>query len=290
MAKEDFIERYRKWTDEKLIESFKNRSNFQPDAIDAMLVVIKERNLKNVADTILAEGKRAAEILVEDAERKLKADQKRYVENFLKTTLDDVAYAKSAKGSDGIYSLHKVSAGKGLGLRTMLFSLLTITILVFVFGYAERPLFNHAQEISGGLSVAIIVYLYYLISSSKAKFSLMENFARKTVFELVHGNKTFTATVPFNYAVFSGEMEIRARGIKITHPLLYLFIENQAGEKIGLLENLTALQSAPPAWPSIWDSKMGKAPIYREVPFEKIELVRLKKILDGLHQQANVLP
>jgi hypothetical protein len=284
MNKEDFIEHYNNWTNEKLVESFKNRKDFQPVAVEAMLVVMKERKLNTVAENIISEDRKTEIIQFEKQKLNLEFEQKRYEENFLKTTLDDVSFAKNSKDKDGIYTMHTISAGKGIMWRTSLFSLITVSVLIFIFGFTIKPLFKNAQEISGGLSVFMIVYVVYLIYAARAKFSLTENVTRKTVFELVHGNKTFTATVPFKYTVYAGEMEMRSRGITVTHPLLYLFIENQSGEKIGLLENLTALQDAPPAWPPIASSpeRSGTA-IYKEVPFEKIQLIRLKKILDGLH-------
>src|SRR5574337_677958 len=103
MRKKDFIVRYREWTDEKLFSSFRNRENYQPEAVEAMREVMKERNLYHraekieYADCVVAIAKMAAE------EEMLVTKQQNYEREMLGNVQDAYSFARQSKDDEGVY-------------------------------------------------------------------------------------------------------------------------------------------------------------------------------------------
>jgi hypothetical protein len=284
MTKEQFIERYRDWTDEKLLQTFEKRYDYQPEAVAAMMVVMKERGLTKKANQFVDEQKTLEEIAKESQSQGKRIKQAEYEKHVLKTDADALIYAQQMRQPNGIY-YQKNFANFSEAIYMLLWIggvlLLMCAIVNFI---SHNSWFPMAGVFFISLTVASWGYLFYSYFGSTATVLLSEKSNKEIRFEVRSRKFNYDAKAPFSYQVGHAIGEVRGRMGKITYPVLYLFITNENAESVTLSETLTALQEPPPTWPLILPGEFAsKGPVLTSKFFNRPRLLSLTKTLEGLN-------
>jgi hypothetical protein len=284
MRKEDLEKLYRGWDKEKLLDAFKKRHEYTEDALAAMLLVMKEKGLSGIAEMELQIEKEKTQENAAASKASVNAHQKKYEAQMLKDDSGAKEYAEKSR-INGEYMKGRVANSRYRGLRTLLFSLSLVGFMMLVLTFFLGSLFDYSALVFGGATALFGLGGYFMYRNSKASYRFQHE-GNRDVLEVEHGNYAFRAVVPFSYFVYWSMMEYQAKGIKVSHPVLGLGVTNKENETIVLLGNLTALQDAPPAWPEVWNVKIPKdTKFFNEVAGHQVNIIKLKKILDGLHEK-----
>lgn len=284
MNKKDLQDRYRSRGDEELLDTYKNRHEYTEEAREALAVVIEERGL----------GTRAAEMDAyarkEETERAAKehalaaARQKAYEERAVGGTEQFKAAVEKKLGENGDYMAGEMVSGRFRALRILLVSLTLCTLPVFVLSLFKPPPFDHGTLIFGLATLALVLPTVPLFRNAKARFRLYAQEPGAPVFELVNGARTFRAAVPFRYVACWYRISYRSGAIRVSHPVLALAVTDAQGETVVLHGNLTAFDDPPPGWPELSETEIpARSRTFHEKAFKKVDIFRLKKILDHLH-------
>jgi hypothetical protein len=285
MKKDEFLERYRAWNDEKLVAAFKKCHEYQPEAVEAMIELMKERGMSHLIEKLAYEDRVVELSRIAAADEVRASRQKNYEREMLGDFANAAEYAKKAASPDGIYMACEMASSGSRVWRSILTSGAITCCCLFILSLTIGSVFPYSQAVLGGATFLCGALALYLFATARAHVRFFKRGDGRPVFEISHGNFLFTAVIPITYQASWSMMDIHAKGIRISHPVLCLLIANSQNEHVALLANLTALQDPPPAWP---ERKPGMIPkgthFYNELAFHRVDLVRMKTILDGLHE------
>lgn len=283
MEQDDLENLYRTWDDEKLLDAFSNRKDYTELALQAMQTIINERHLGNEVESILEE-----EVQNEIAfQQNLAERQTAYEADILGENISAKDLVKKSLINSPVYHNRELTSNRSLVWRMVLFgfSIAGITSFIVALGVG-MPLFD-APIYFLIPSIPLLIIGIKLTVDSKSYLKLSKE-GRKDILVIQHKGFNFTATVPFKYFTFWTKIENRHGRMKITHPMLSLVITNQNNESISLQGHLTALQAAPPLWPEGTNELVPEGTtFFTESGFKRSEIIRLKKIIDGLHEIHN---
>lgn len=283
MEQTDLENLYRSWDDEKLLAAFQNRKDYTEVALNAMQTIITERHLGNEVESILQE-----EVQDEiEFQQNLAEQQTAYEADILGENISAKDLVKKSLINSPVYHSRELTSNRSLVWRIVLFgfSIAGITSFIVALGVG-MPLFD-APIYFLIPSVPLLIIALKLQADSKSHLKLSKE-GRKDILVIQHKNFNFAASVPFKYFTFWTKIENRHGRMKITHPMLSLVITNQNNESISLQGHLSALQDAPPLWPEGTNELVPDGTtFFTESGFKRSEIIRLKKILDGLHEIHN---
>jgi hypothetical protein len=280
MNREDLLALYRTWTDEQLLQAFTKKDDYTPVALEAMLAVIDERKISGGAESILQK----------DAERRQEwhAEEKRqYERQMIGEDLDARRLALKSKNEKGEYFFRDLASREKL-TGEILVIVLTIMALIVTIVFAFQPMpFDYAPLYPFVAFLAGASLTIKLFKKRTAWISLKKE-GSKTVLTLSDQSYNFKATVPFEYD-FYWELSFIRRGLsKIHYPTLSIRITNAQNETILVRQRLGAIHDGPPDWPMHGEIEFPKFPpgvnVYHDRPLKPLDLVRLKKILEGVHE------
>jgi hypothetical protein len=283
MEQEELETIYRSWDDEKLMSAFANRGDYTDIALRAMQTIINERHLGDEVKSILdTEVKNEIEI-----QEYLVKKQLAYEAEILGENLSAKELVKKCQIESSVYLSRALTTNQTLVLRIVLFGLSIAGITCFIIALATGiPLF-YAPLYFLIPSVLFLLIAIKLHLDSKSHLELKKE-GRKTIMHIQHQNFNYHATVPFRYFVFWTKIEDRNGRMKVTHHMLSLVITNDRNESISLQGHLSALQKPPPLWPEGTNQLVpAGAKFFTESGFKRSDIIRLKKILDGLHEIHN---
>ena len=288
MTKEELVDVYREWEDDKLVAAFYKKEDYTAIALDAMLAVIEERKL----------GGGAAKMLEKDRERQIELAvieqvgilelQQKYEAQEIGEDLPARELALKSKNSSGVYfNCELWSHQRAHGTAFLLAFSLAGLVITILFICIDVPL-DFAAWYS---AIPTIILLALLVKLMKRKpvSCVLKAEGRKTKLIIQHEGNVFCATVPFTYHHYWTTVEIRGKSGSVTHPKLSLAITGDSKETIVIESNLGSLKNGPPAWKEYGQSDLPAfvpqgSKIYIEKMFRPVNLVKLKKILDGLHE------
>ncbi len=283
MEQEELEKIYRSWDDEKLLTAFSNRIDYTEVALRAMQTIINERHLGDEVKSIMdTEVKNEIEI-----EEYLTKKQLAYEAEILGENLSAKELVKKCQIESSVYLNRELTNNQNLVLRIVLFGLSIAGITCFIVALATGiPLF-YAPLYFFVPSVLFLIIAIKLHLDSKSQLNLSKE-GRKMRLQISHKSFLFQATVPFSYFVFWTEIENGNGRMKVRHPMLSLVITNETKESIVLQGHLSALQNPPPLWPEGTNQLVpAGARFFTESGFKRSDIIRLKKILDGLHEIQN---
>jgi hypothetical protein len=300
MKENEFLSLYRSWSDEELINAFEKRKDYQPKAVEAMKLVLKERNIEDQINFIISEETNIAE--QNQTKERFTKEQiiKGYEERITGSTENDFVFAKKKKQANGTYY-------EGVFILTsrryrlfQIFSLLLMgiggtSLTLFCISLSDRPLFETAQIIFGSGSIlfvlSIVLYLYSF-RLAKTNCKLYENQEGNPIFELKHPKYYFTTKFPFAFSISFSHRTMRNLSVtsvggyyyRFNNPVIFLLLSNEQGETV-LLEEIL------PTWEKLPSEVIGseileqikRAKIFSPYPFRKSKVMVLKKILNGLN-------
>jgi hypothetical protein len=276
----NFEELYRTYTETELMDAFSTRHQYTPEARAAMMLVINERGLSEAAEKEIARQHAA-----EAAAHSLALKQ--FEEKMLGEHIPAKEYAKKHL-VNGEYMSGKMTGSKFRVLNVLLVSFSIATAVLAVISMIDRPPFHYAVEISISATVAMLAIVLYLSQKTKANYRFFRPDS-KDVFEVVEGGYSFTGTLPLNYFVCWDTIKLKRGVLTITHTIATLCITNKENETIALVANL-GIQSPSPDWPHAKEVVIPKkTKFFHEIVTQRIHVVKIKKILDGLQGEGGEL-
>lgn len=269
----NFEELYRTYTETELMDAFSKRHQYTPEALAAMMLVINERGLSEAAEQEIARQQAAEAAAQSEA-------LKQFEEKMLGEHISAKEYAKKHL-VNGEYMSGKMTGSKFRVINILLVSFSMATAILAVISMIDRPPFHYSVEVSISATMAMLAIVIYLSRKTKANYRFFRPDS-KDVFEVVQGAFSFKATLPLNYFVCWDTIEHRKGMLTITHTIATLCITNKEEETIALVANL-GIQSLPPGWPHAKEVVIPtKTKFFHEIVTQRINVVKIKKILDGL--------
>ena len=283
MTKEDLQDLYREWSDEKLLAAFNKKQDYTELAISAMITILDERKIGGGSQTLLEEAQKQEHENEIQTKYTLEQKQRMYEYDVLGEIISASDFAKKNRNERGEYYTRELVSNNYKVLRTVLIGLSVAGFLIAIMAVVTEAPLDYAYLYFGIPALIFLLIGIRLFKNSKAYFKLSQQ-GRKDIFYLLHDKYVFQATVPFKYFAFWTKITDDHGAIKISHPLLSVVITNKINESILIQGHLTPLQDAPPEWPENDNSCTPKGTqFFSQQGFKHIDLLRLKKILDGLH-------
>lgn len=275
MDQQKLLTRYRTYGNEKLLESYCNRQDYSPQAIAAMETVILERGLQPEQENIFAEERRAQE----QQTIALKAAQKQYEGQMLKPSpfwsFADIELNETAEHLEW-----NMLNGRYRALRVLLGGLALSAAVIWLVFLWEGGAPEGWLEYTGGSALLLGLVTAWLTRQSRTRVYITRQGGLKE-FGLKQGTYQFWAEAPFTYFVYWYQTEHKAKMVKVQVPTLALGITNARNETVILQGDLTGLDAPPPAWPHISEVDIpARARIYTEIAMRRVNIIRLKKILE----------
>lgn len=271
----NFQQLYQSYTDTELMSAFSNRHQYTEEARTAMLAVIKERGLWEVAEK---------EIQRQEAEQAAakRAQQKKFEEKMLGGHVSsDKEYARESL-FNGEYMSGPLVGNNFRFARIFLVSLAIASTIMAVLSVTDRPFFPYSFELSAGATIAMLAIVVVSFRKSKGQYRLFRPDSG-VVLEVKKGAYTYRARMPFSYFICWHTVDHRKGALKITHTIATLCITNKENESVAFVANL-GNQSAPADWPHLREVTIPKGTrFFHETITHPLNVVKLKKILDGLH-------
>jgi hypothetical protein len=149
----DFAAQYQNWSDEKLVDAWKNRVDYTEEAVQAIRLVLEQRNPEIIEQMEQDERQQQAqeqlrrERKLKQAERLIEEDAKQHERDVLGVDLSDHEYVQHIKQVSG-----KLLGGylSPHGARHRIYWPVTLGIMSFVcifVDWMEGPLFAHSRWI-----------------------------------------------------------------------------------------------------------------------------------------------
>ncbi len=271
----NFQQLYRTYTDTELLSAFSNRHQYTEEARTALFAVIKERGLWGAAEQEIQRHE------TEQAATK-RAQQKKFEEKMLgEHVSSDKEYAQKCL-FNGEYMSGDIVGNSFRFARIFLVSLAIASTIMAVLSVTDRPFFPYSFELSAGATIAMLTIVVVSFRKSKGRYRLFRPDSG-VVLEVEKGSYTYSARVPFSYFICWHTVDHRQGALKITHTIATLCITNKENESVAFVANL-GNQSAPPDWPHQREVTMPVGTrFFHETIAHPLNVVKLKKILDGLH-------
>jgi hypothetical protein len=280
----DFKKVYETWSDDQLLEAYKQRSGYQEEAVEALQQVMTNRNLAEKIHKVQSEEKEEGNRLVEKAKR---TEQEEEIRLFGKYT-PDVEFAKNVRKEDGTYYESKLARDTNNFLFPMILAAEIILIVIAVI-YINLE----GWGLPGTLLIfctVIFLFIAYRTAPRKASMKLYENYNSQIILEIKQKSGNMEIKFPFSYEFLTTTiaMPVRIRNIplKIKNPYLYFLAERKDGPPILIHETLASWDHEP-NWESPQDhtDRLKNSITFSIIGISKKKLKTLKKILDGLSEK-----
>jgi len=267
------------YSDEELLAVYKDRFNYTSEAIEAMEIVIWERDLHDEVAEI------AGEQLDEDTFSKNEIDTKFQLAEFGKV-ISDSDYARECL-TDSIYLQRFVSplhGYQGLNMLYMVLGLCGIVMSILLFS---------VEHLGEKYPTLLVISIVASLLMPLAIWRMAKNKSKLTIEKRINGNVIVLSgnkgqheiPLPIRYECF-WQWNALGRGMKQVK--LYIFLYDDKNNSLVILnEPLPTLKSPPPYWDMLPDKIVpfdGSAFEYSNYGFQKPFLYRFEKILKGLHE------
>lgn len=288
----EFRENFRKLSDEKLIEAYRTREDYEPEAAGDLIAEMESRGLQEHIDLInRAEAEEKKQIQEESEyyhEMAAASAETEYEQNTFGDVVSDEEYAQNAENSFGELHVANVNA---IQSRTAFYAMVVIGIvlviipLAFLFTDGEIPTFG---IISGIVGLMVFAGGFILKGSSASQLKLFRDTQRQLVFEAGTGNGRTVVRHPFKVYFFAETIVRRAGDQRISAVRLHMVVRKDKRIKLYVWEDLGTFEEFPygweekslnisgGSWPEFWGAGKGGP-----------QLRKLKKIWDGLEKQMN---
>lgn len=263
-------------TDEKLLEVYKNKADYTPEAREAMEQVLEERNLIDRAQLIESQ-------LYENEANLQQAQQATYEFETFGQNVSDTEFAAS-KLQSGVYLEKKVSPLQGISRFSFLFIVIGASGLIFFLVFLNIGHRPKDMDTFYYLSILLAFLLplgIWITRKSKATLKLIQH-GRGAQLVIEDGLKHLSISLPFEYQCYYRWDKIRYN-IKQVHLFLYIF-DPVKNETIILTELLPALKDPPVEWTLAPKNEELKNKIhsYMNYGFQKPFLEEFHKLIKGL--------
>lgn len=266
-------------SDEKLLEVYKNRSGYKPEAVEAMEQVLSERNLMEHADRIVE---------VQQEEEIISREElyTRFQRSTFGKVMSDAAFAQE-RLNNSIYLQRYISPLHGYNWVNHIFIVLGIvgTVLaLIILGTGE---FHSTANTILTFSVVAALLLPFGI------WKLFKNKAQLTIFKRVNSGVLVIAgpkdqheiRFPLRYECYWEWHHIKS-SLKQVKLSIFLY-DDKRNSCIELREFLEVQKSPPPHWeqlPDHFSPKTASYFAYLNHGLQKPFLYEFEKILKGLHE------
>lgn len=272
----NYIDLYREWTDEKLLTEYGKADDYQGSAVDAMETLLKERGL-------WAKVEEAEKMKQELAKATIIDTQTEYEKEKWGELTSDQKFAEHHKSKEGVY-FDKVMMTGGKQNLVGFTGAMAITAVVFGVVFAATEFQGPGVILMCFVIAALFVWwTVQVLRNNKVQFVLREE-AGKPKASISWGANQMTISSFEEYSCHSEWVEHYAKGVRIRRPNLYIILRSDDGKKVMLHEDKSALTSMPPGWPDVENDydRIRSDIRFAQHGTTRIELEKLKKILDGL--------
>jgi len=278
-----FYQVMNRYSDEELLDVYKDRSKYTPEAIEAMEIVLRERKLMEDAAEIVAEQK-AEEILSKEEQL-----AKFQFSEFGKVISDAEFARESLTGS--IYLQRFISPLHHHNWVNNIFIILggtalTLALVIIGIGDYHSPF---PTFLAICIAAALLLPLgIWKLSKNKAQLTIRKKMNRIVV--SIEGAKDqHEISLPLRYEGYWEWHYTRKGQIKLKQVMLHLFLYDDRNDScFELRELMPLLKSPPPHWetvPKKFATNKTKHFAYWGHGFQKPFLYQFQKILDGLQEE-----
>lgn len=267
-------------SDTKLLEVYKNRSGYKPEAVEAMEQVLLERNLIENAARIVEEQQEEAAISKEEI-------YTRFQRSEFGKVISDAAFAQE-RLNDSIYLQRYISPLHNYNWVNHLFIVigiigLVLSIILFSMG-ESHSLLNTILTFS--LAAALLLpFGIWKLSKNKVQLTLFKRI-NKNVLLITGAKEQQEIQFPLRYECYWDWHHIKL-SLKQVQLSVFLY-DDKNNSCLELREFLEAHKSPPPHWeqlPKNFSIKTASSFTYLNHGVQKPFLYQLEKILSGLHEE-----
>jgi hypothetical protein len=269
-------------SDEELLDVYKNRSKYTPEAVEAMEMVLSERKLME----------NAAEIVAEQKEEEALSKEEQLIEFQLSEfgeVISDEAFAReSLKGA--VYLQRFLSPLHHYNWLNHLFIVLGIvglTLSLVIVGIGEYPKPFITILVCCIAAALLLPFGIWRLSKNKAQLTILKKMNRNVV--SIEGAKDqHEISLPLRYECHWQWHYTRKGQIKFKQVMLHLFLYDDKNDSCFELRELMPIQKTPPPhWemlPEKFTTNKTKHFVYWGHGFQKPFLYQFQKILAGLQE------
>lgn len=270
------------YSDEELLAVYKDRIKYTPEAIEAMEMVLKERNLLEDAAEIVAE-QQVEEILSRE-EQLAKFERSEFGR-----VVSDTDFAKeSLVGS--IYLQRFLSPLHNYNWLNHVFNMLGGLGLVFTLVFIGIGEYHSPVPTLLTISIIVIPLLplgIWRLSKSKVQLTIRKKMNSHAI--VIEGPKDHhELTLPVRYERYWEWNYIRKGAVRLKQVRLSIVLYDDLHDTAIILTQLMELhKSPPPHWkmlPANFSTKKKKSFTYFNHGFQKPYLYEFQKIIDGLQE------
>lgn len=275
----EYYERFNVESNKKVLEIYGNRDQYVQEAQDAIIEILKKRNLYEQAieqdknDEV--EDKKLEEESIQSFESKVFGNY-----------LSNIEFAQnSLQGNEYFSANFSANENNSSALAFVAGTLGTVSLfLFFIMNDYKTNLILYWGLPSLLLSLFLIIGIKGH-RASKSTVKLLKKGDKQIDLEIQTKENKVTVNYPFKYEYYWTYLQnVKPR---IRHVNLFIYIYKNNEILISLNETLDASKNPPPHWNYFPDERVKKEPrfSFSKYGFESQNLYKLQKILDGIKEQ-----
>lgn len=267
------------YSDEELLAVYENRSQYTPEAIEAMETVLLERDLIEHAEKIVADQKEEEKLTKEAIYDKFQRTE-------FGSVIPDAEFAQG-RLKNSIYLERFISPVHHYNWVNHIFIVLGgigLTIALIILGLGDFDS-EFIKILVASSAVSPLLFLGIRgLSRNKAKLTVVKKMNRNAI--VIMGRKDhYEFSLPLRYDYYWEWIQIK-RNMKQVR-LSVLLYDEKNDICIELRETIELLKPPPPHWerlPKKFTISQSSSFIFLNHGFQKPFLYELQKILNGLHE------
>lgn len=266
-------------SDTKLLEVYKNRSGYKPEAVEAMEQVLLERNLMEHADRIVEAQQEEEAISYEE-------QYNQFQRSTFGKVISDTAFAQEQL-NNSTYLQRYISPLHGYNWVNHIFitiGVIGVTLALIILGIGE---FHSPANTILTFSLAAALLLpfgIWQLSRNKVKLTLFKR-VNRSVLVIAGPKDQHEIQFPLRYECYWEwhQIKLNLKQVKLS---IFLY-DDKNNVCLELREFLEIQKSPPPHWeqlPKDFSPKTGSYFAYMNHGFQKPFLYTFEKIVNGLHE------
>lgn len=275
----EYYERFNGESNKKVLEIYGNRDQYVQEAQDAIIEILKKRNLYEQAieqdknDEV--EDKKLEEESIQSFESKVFGNYLSNIEFAQNSLQDNEYFSANFSANENNSSALALVAGT-LGTVSL--------FLFFIMNEYKSNLILYWALPSLLLSLFLIIGIKGH-RSSKSTVKLLKKGDKQIDLEIQTKENKVTVNYPFRYEYYWTYLQNVKPRMRQVNLFIYIYKNNEI--LISLNETLDASKNPPPHWNYFLDERVKKEPrfSFSKYGFQSPNLYKLQKILDGIKEQ-----